>query len=148
MFERPFRLVIILLLCVTNVGPAFALEDDAYNTPVADKWALIVGVSKFKNEKLNLRWAAKDAQDFYQYLISKGQFAPDHVKLLTDEQATEKEIVSELGGKWLPHVAAPDDLVVIFISSHGSPAYMDTAGVNYILAHDSDPDDLYTTALE
>lgn len=143
-----FRLVIILLLCVMNAWPAVALEDDAYNTPVADKWALIVGVSKFKDEKLNLRWAAKDAQDFYQYLISKGQFAPDHVKLLTDEQATEKEIVSELGGKWLPHVAAPDDLVVIFISSHGSPAYMDTAGVNYILAHDSDPDDLYTTALE
>lgn len=148
MLKHLFRLVLILLLCVTCEWPAVALEDDAYNTPVADKWALIVGVSKFKNEKLNLRWAAKDAQDFYQYLISKGQFAPDHVKLLTDEQATEKEIVSELGGKWLPHVAAPDDLVLIFISSHGSPAYMDTAGVNYILAHDSDPDDLYTTALE
>ncbi|MBS1953329.1 MAG: caspase family protein [Cyanobacteria bacterium SZAS-4] len=143
-----FRLVLILLLCIRCALPAAALDEDAYNTPVADKWALIVGVSKFTNEKLNLRWAAKDAEDFYQYLITKGQFAPDHVKLLTDEQATEKEIVSELGGKWLPHVAAPDDLVVIFISSHGSPAYMDTAGVNYILAHDSDPDDLYTTALE
>ena len=148
MNKNLIRLVLILLLCSTCVWPAAALDEDNYNTPVADKWALIVGVSKFKNENLNLRWAAKDAEDFYQYLITKGQFAPDHVKLLTDEQATEKEIVSELGGKWLPHVAAPDDLVVIFISSHGSPAYMDTAGVNYILAHDSDPDDLYTTALE
>ncbi len=143
-----FRLLLILLLCIKCALPAAALNEDSYNTPVADKWALIVGVSKFTNEKLNLRWAAKDAEDFYQYLITKGQFAPDHVKLLTDEQATEKEIVSELGGKWLPHVAAPDDLVVIFISSHGSPAYMDTAGVNYILAHDSDPEDLYATALE
>ncbi len=136
-----FHLVLVSLLCIQCAKPVAALDEDTYNTPVADKWALIVGVSKFTHENLNLRWAAKDAEDFYQYLITKGQFKPDHVKLLTDEQATEKEIVSELGGKWLPHVAAPDDLVVIFISSHGSPAYMDTAGVNYILAHDSDPDD-------
>jgi len=141
--------VCVLGLSSCSGLPAVAQDkSDSYDTPVADKWALIVGVSKFKNERLNLQWAAKDAEDFYKYLITKGQFAADHVKLLTNERATEKEIVSELGGKWLPHVAAPDDLVVIFISSHGSPAYMDTAGVNYILAHDSDPEDLYSTALE
>ena len=130
----------------TSILPAYAETVD--NSPVSDKWALVVGVSKFKNPSLNLRFAAKDAEDFRDYLINKGHFAADHVKLLTNEQATEKEIVSELGGKWLPHVAAPDDLVVIFLSSHGSPAYMDTAGVNYILAHDSDVEDLYSTALE
>jgi len=118
------------------------------NRPIKDKWALVVGISQFQNPKLKLLYAAKDAQDFSQYLIKEGNFAPDHVKLLTDGDATQKRIMSELGSKWLPHMANPDDLVVIFISSHGSPADMDMEGVNYLVAHDTDVDDLYTTGIE
>jgi len=103
------------------------------NRPIKDKWALVVGISQFQNPKLKLLYAAKDAQDFSQYLIKEGNFAPDHVKLLTDGDATQKRIMSELGSKWLPHMANPDDLVVIFISSHGSPADMDMEGVNYLV---------------
>lgn len=118
------------------------------NRPVKDKWALVVGISKFANPKLNLRCAAKDAEDFYKYLTTEGNFAPDHVKLLTDEKATQREILSELGNRWLPRVANPDDLVVIYVSSHGSASEMDVGGVNYIVAHDTNIDDLYTTGIE
>ncbi len=38
----------------------------------------------------------------------------------------------------MPHVANPDDLVLIYISSHGSASEMDVGGVNYIIAHDSE----------
>ncbi|WP_421020868.1 caspase family protein, partial [Klebsiella pneumoniae] len=82
--------------------------------PIKDKWALIVGISKFKNDQLNLRYPSKDAKDFYQFLTTTGNFAPDHVKLLTDKQATRGNILSLLGDKWLPRVANPDDLVVIY----------------------------------
>src|SRR5262249_43387796 len=81
------------------------------NRPVTDKWALVVGISKFADPTLNLKYAAKDARDFADYLIRNEHFAADHVKVLVDEQATEKRIMSELGSKWLPHVAHPDDLV-------------------------------------
>ncbi|MBC8000320.1 MAG: tetratricopeptide repeat protein, partial [Leptolyngbya sp.] len=64
--------------------------------PVKDKWALIVGISKFKNNTLNLKYPSKDAKDFYDYLVADGKFQKDHVKLLLDEQATRGNILSEL----------------------------------------------------
>jgi tetratricopeptide (TPR) repeat protein len=117
------------------------------NRPIKDKWALVVGISKFKNDQLNLRYPSKDARDFYDYLINKENFAPDHVKILTDKQATRKNIMTLLGDKWLPNVANPDDLVVIYISSHGSGAELDKESVNYLIAYDTDPNELYATGL-
>ena len=117
------------------------------NTPVQDKWALVVGISQFANSQLNLKYAAKDAQDFRDFLVAKCNFAPDHVKLLQNEQATKDKILDVLGDSWLPRVSLPDDLVVIFISSHGSPSDLDVAGVNYVVAHDTNPDKLFTTGI-
>ncbi len=37
--------------------------------PVKDKWALIVGISEFANPEYKLRYAAKDAQDFRNFLV-------------------------------------------------------------------------------
>ena len=118
------------------------------NRPVKDKWALVVGISKFAKSDLNLKYADMDAQDFYNYLINEGQFARDHVKLLLNEQATQRRILSELGSKWLPRVAGPDDLVVLYVSSHGSASESDIEGVNYLVAYDTDPDDLYASGIE
>lgn len=145
------RILSALLVTFFLTNSALARQDEPegdIDAAVGDKWALVVGISKFKNPSINLKYAAKDATDFADYLVREAGFAADHVKVLTDEQATQKHIMSELGSKWLPRVAAPSDLVVIFISSHGSPSEMDLQGVNYIVAHDSDPDDLYTTAIE
>ncbi|HEY9785504.1 MAG TPA: caspase family protein, partial [Candidatus Obscuribacterales bacterium] len=124
-----------------------AAEPALENKPLKDKWALIVGISKFQNPTLNLKYPSKDAKDFYDFLINDAKFSKDHVKLLVDEQATRANILSELGDKWLPRVAAPDDLVLIYISSHGSASDLDVGGVNYLLAHDTDPDSLYASGI-
>jgi len=129
-----------------TAGLSVAAQDDA-NRPVTDKWAVVVGISKFADSKLDLRYPAKDAQDFYNYLITKGNFAKDHVKLLLDEKATRDRIRDVLGDSWLPHAALPQDLVVIFISSHGSSSELDLGGVNYIVAHDTNPNKLFTTGI-
>lgn len=121
---------------------------DGLNKPITDKWAVVVGISKFAKSDMNLRYPSKDAQDFYNYLITKGNFAPDHIKLITDEKATKARIVDVLGDSWLPRVALPEDLVVIFISSHGSGSDMDIRGSNFICAHDTNPDKLYTTGID
>ncbi len=120
---------------------------DITNRPVRDKWALIIGISNFQDKNLNLKYPAKDARDFHDFLIKEANFAPDHVKLLVDEKATLATILSELVDKWLPRVANPDDLVLIYISSHGSASDMDIGGVNYLLAHDSQVDSLYASGL-
>ncbi len=116
-------------------------------SPVADKWALIVGISKFNDEKINLKFAAKDASDFADFLIKHENFAPDHVLLLTDDKATRKNILESLGSKWLPRLAMPSDLVVLYFSTHGSPSDIDEGGVNYLIAHDTELDNLYATGI-
>lgn len=145
---KNFASLIVALLLFALCPAVLGAEPTGDSSPVGDKWALVVGISRFKDPSINLQYAAKDATDFAQYLIKEAGFAPDHVKVLTNEEATQKRIMSELGSKWLPRVAAPEDLVVVFVSSHGSPSEMDVQGVNYIVAHDSDPEDLYTTAIE
>jgi uncharacterized caspase-like protein len=117
------------------------------NRPVRDKWALIIGISDFQDKSLNLHYPAKDARDFSDFLVKEGNFAKDHVKLLVNQDATRANILSALGDKWLPHVANPDDLVLIYISSHGSSSDMDVGGINYLLAYDSQVDNLYASGL-
>lgn len=139
-------LLVLGLAPSLSVCPANA--QNAVNKPITDKWAVVVGISKFAKSDMNLRYPSKDARDFYNYLVTKGNFAPDHIKLITDEKATKARIVDVLGDSWLPRVALPEDLVVIFISSHGSGSDMDIRGSNFICAHDTNPDKLYTTGID
>src|SRR5262249_60636562 len=48
-------------------------------SPIADKWALVVGISNFKDASINLTYAAKVSTDFRHFLVSKAHFQPDHV---------------------------------------------------------------------
>jgi hypothetical protein len=139
-------LVAFLVLSTQNIA-VLAQPATPVNTPIKDKWALVIGISEFEQPSLNLKYAAKDATDFRDFLVSQCHFAADHVRLLTNKQATSKRILDELGDSWLPRVAMPEDLVVVFISSHGSPSQMDVAGVNYVIAHDTNPEKLFTTGL-
>jgi len=134
---------------VVRAGTSLGLSQDTtrMNRPIKDKWALVIGISKFKDPTINLQYAAKDAADFADYLVKEGNFAPDHVRLLTNEKATRTSIMSNIGGKWLPRVANPDDLVMIFFSSHGSPTSLDARSINYLVAYDTDKNDLYATGI-
>jgi tetratricopeptide (TPR) repeat protein len=130
-----------------ETAPAAAEVSKGNEKPIRDKWAVIVGIGQFKDSSINLKYASKDARDFYNFLIKEKGFQKDHVKLLTDKAATRANILSLMGNKWLPRVAEPDDLVVIYFSSHGSPSSLDVGGVNYLVAHDTDPTDLYATGI-
>jgi hypothetical protein len=117
------------------------------NRPIKDKWALIVGISNFVDPSINLKYAAKDALDFKDFLIQNANFAPDHVRTLIDKEATRERILDEFGDSWLPRVAGPDDLVVVYVSTHGTPAEVDVGQVNYILAHDTDKNKLFSKGI-
>ncbi|MBY0552758.1 MAG: caspase family protein [Candidatus Obscuribacterales bacterium] len=118
------------------------------NRPVKDKWALVVGISKFDNPRYNLRFAAKDAKDFANFLVHEAGFKEDHVRILLDDNATRKNIMSSFGSKWLPSITEPDDLVVVYISTHGTPAQKDRDSKNYIVAFDTEADDPYATGVD
>ncbi len=129
-------------------SPSISSISSMTATPVADKWAVVVGVSEFADKAINLKYAAKDAADFCTFLVDKCHFAPDHVRLLTNEQATKENVLDLLGDSFLPRVALPDDLVVIYFSSHGSASDLDLRGVNYLVAHDTAVDRLYSTGID
>jgi uncharacterized caspase-like protein len=118
---------------------------------ISQKWALVVGVNEFRNGVGKLNFAAKDSNDFRQYLIDPngGRFQTDHVKCLTNADATLEGVKEGLG--WLRLNVKPDDLVVIYFSSHGSARGADPNGVSYIILNDTDlsrPEKLYATSLQ
>src|SRR5688572_4947 len=111
-----------------------------------NRWAIIIGISKYKNTDLNLRYADRDAEELYQLLLtpSGGGFEQDHIKKLTNEQATKSEIGRILGS--FLKKPAPEDLVIIYFACHGSPDPDRPENV-YLLTFDTDPLDIAGTAL-
>lgn len=123
------------------------LKSEPMPCEIKDKWALVVGISNFKDPSFDLKYAAKDAIDFRNYLVNEANFRPDHVKLLTDAQATRDNIVGFLGDRWLKRLANSQDLVVIYISSHGSAAKEEVGGTNFILPYDGNLGNMVFTGI-
>ncbi|HXT69652.1 MAG TPA: caspase family protein [Vicinamibacterales bacterium] len=110
---------------------------------VRKRWALVVGISRFQDPRINaLKYTARDAEAVSAALKQCCEF--DSVKTLLDEAATRKNITMEID--YLAKNAEPEDLVVVYMSSHGSPENLDTAGVNYIVTYDTEVSGLYSTA--
>ncbi len=143
-----FLALCLLMPNLSSAALAQANEQLQTNNPIADKWAVVIGVSQFADKSINLKYAAKDASDFRDFIVNKCNFAADHVRLLTNEKATKENILDLLGDSFLPRVALPDDLVLIYFSSHGSASDLDLRGVNYLIAHDTVVDRLYSTGIE
>ena len=108
--------------CKTGINANSQVQAALRQAPLQDKWAVLIGIDKFRNQTIPpLRFAKKDALDFARFLVEKGNFAQDHVLILTNELATKFNIEDALGDDWLPRRAGPDDLIVFFASTHGSP---------------------------
>lgn len=119
--------------------------------PIRDKYALVIGIGTFKDRSIpKLRYTAKDARDFRDFLIDPqgGRFDPEHVELLVDESATREGILKALQKIFLR--AREQDLVVIYVSSHGSPRQgeLGLQGVGYIVTYDTNLENLFIDALE
>jgi uncharacterized caspase-like protein len=124
--------------------------------PVAQKWALVIGISRFTDAKIpRLNYTTADATAFAGELTDPGigRFAPSHVRVLTDEQATTRNIKEGLN--WIARQAGVNDIVVIYVATHGTPRTVDTAGgANYLVTYDTqaysgggfDEDAMYATA--
>ena len=103
--------------------------------PVANKYALVVGVGTYQNGINPLQYASTDAANFYNYLVSPagGRFDRQDVILLRDQQATKAAVVNALNK--IKAEAKEDDLVIVYLSSHGTPP--DKFGGVYVVTYDS-----------
>jgi uncharacterized caspase-like protein/TolA-binding protein len=127
-----------------NRGLGTALPS-SYATYV-DRWAIVVGISKYKHESLNLKYADRDAEALYELLLtpSGGGFEQEHVKKLVNEEATTANITRAL--RSFLKKPAKEDIVLIYFACHGAPD-IDRPGIVYLLTHDVDPKDISGTAL-
>jgi uncharacterized caspase-like protein len=115
-----------------------------------NKWALVVGISQFGDARLSLRYTTKDAKDFAAALVDPkvGRFPASNVHTLGETEVSTRHFKEELN--WLARSAQEDDLVVIFVATHGTSRKDDTAEVNYIVTSDTDvtsQDSLFGSAL-
>jgi len=110
-------------------------------------WAVVIGVSNYKNLRAEeqLRFAHRDAEALAAFLRSPqgGGFPSTQIKVLLNEEATIASVRTALG-TWLPRSAEPNDVVYIFFAGHG---VVEQGTDGYLLATDSDPQNLYATAL-
>ncbi len=108
--------------------------------PVQQKWALVIGISRFTDGKVpRLEYTTADANAFAAELQDPtiGRFPAPHVHVLTDEQATTRKIKDVLN--WIARHAKPNDIVVIYVATHGTPRTLDSAaGANYLVTYDTE----------
>ena len=79
-------------------------------------YLITIGTSKYKDERFNLQYAAKDAQDVVNLFSQNKYFGKVITKTLTNEQVTNKN-VTELKSFLEP--ATRNDQVIIFVAGHG-----------------------------
>ena len=116
--------------------------------PVLDKpfkgyqvWAAVIGISNYQNSDIPaLRYADRDAEEFYQYLITpleKGGrgVSKSNVQKLVNAEATKTNIQGAIFD--FMKNAIEEDVAIIYFAGHGAP---DPARPNvpYLLAYDSD----------
>jgi hypothetical protein len=109
-----------------------------------DLYFLAFGVSHYRDGRLNLAFAHKDALDLGAVVArSKGRhFADVHIHVHVNDQVTVQAIA---GAKRLLHGAKVDDTVVLFLAGHG----MHTKGARadyFFLTHEANPNDLRKSA--
>jgi tetratricopeptide (TPR) repeat protein len=144
----PFQLLTFLALLLQIA--AVDAGQSAARTALPDgrtRWALIVGVSRYKflPPAAQLQYPDNDAEEVARFLRSPQGGALDaaHMRVLTNENATVAAIRGALT-TWLPRVVGPNDIVYLFIAGHGVLAEQNAG---YFVAHDSDPQNLHATGL-
>lgn len=83
------------------------------------KWALLVGIDKYKSADIpTLQGAVNDVLLMQEVLINKFMFPKTNIKVLRNEEATHERIVQEIRD----HLgqAKTDDVVIFHFSGHGS----------------------------
>lgn len=135
---------------ITRIEPSLLTEAAlAQGFQMGKRWAVVVGISKYKNSAKGipeLKNAAEDARRFAEFLESPkgGGFGKKNVLLLTDEQATSVALRRALFT--FLKKAIEEDLVIFFYSGQGAPEPGNLDNY-YLLTNDADPEDLPGTAI-
>lgn len=100
-------------------------KDEAQTVQPRDKWALIVGVDRFADPKIqSTRFAGGAATNLHAVLKDPGvgRFVPDHAIKLIDASATRETIIKWLTTDGISQKALPADLIVVLFAGKIVPS--------------------------
>jgi WD40 repeat protein len=107
-------------------------------------FVLAVGVSHYKNKKLDLTFPHKDAKDFLEVMrVQKNRFYRDVFSRLPSDRATRDQILDGL--HWLQRRTNKRDVAMLFLSGHGE---QDPYGHYHYLPFNADLSDFNMTTIE
>lgn len=118
-----------------------------------DVYAVVIGINQYRDQNIpDLKFARADAEEFYNVLIHSefGKISRNNIILLTDEQATMRNIKTAIG-KEIRCRAESKDSVIIFYAGHGAPE-MDTDSNSdnmkkYLVPTEAELDNLQATGI-
>ncbi len=107
-------------------------------------YLLAIGVSRYDNKEIQLKYPAKDANDFAQAMLDQTNSLYRGVveKILTNDDATKDNILDALD--WIQRETTSKDIAMIFLSGHG---VNDRNGFFYYLPVNADLEKLKRTAV-
>ena len=114
--------------------------------PAYERWAVVIGVGDYASASLQRpRYSVADAEAIYQLLVGPVGFKNANVVLLTDrtERKPTLENLRWALGSFLVQAAKPNDTVLIYFAGRFGFAN----GTKYLLAQDTEPATLASTAL-
>ena len=104
----------------------------------AETWAVLVGINKYQNPQINsLKYPAVDATSLKEALVSPelGRIPANHVKLLTDDEATADNIRASVTDFLATNVKSGDS-VIISLAGHGVAKGIGLEAKSYLLPCD------------
>ena len=115
---------------------------------IGQKWAIVIGISdyKYSNSEFNdLKYADKDAEEFYKFLLTPagGNFSKEHILFLKNDEATKEKVEYALFD--FLNRTIEEDLVIIYFAGHGAPHPNNPENL-YFLTYDTHPEKIASTA--
>jgi len=108
-----------------------------------NSWALLIGINKYPNlpPDLSLHYAVKDVNDLRDELIRDYGFAPNHITVLTESQATKQNIFDALNDLTDSGHVGEDDRVLVYFSGHGQTVNTSFGGdMGFLVPEDANVD--------
>ena len=115
-----------------NANEKFKFIKDIYS----ESWALIIGINDYQNVD-PLSYAVDDAIAINNILTEKYGFKKEHIKLITNEEATKDNIMN--GFQEILLSAGEKDRIVVFYAGHGDTYPLPNGGdMGYLIPVDGE----------
>jgi photosystem II stability/assembly factor-like uncharacterized protein len=130
-----FSIVVLFSPVLAAQAPAIS-QTVGKPPPSSERWALVIGVSKYDDPSFNPLYGQDDARKIASDLVQYAGFDPLQVIVLSDDQPKDRQPRRERILFWLSDLkqnASPQGLLLVFFSGHG----MESGGESFLMPQEA-----------